>query len=735
MSTKNLMYDVVNILPLSLLSILIFGSYADIPQTGRLSFFICTAFTVWILALRNMKKKNRLRSIGIVAVFAVGLFIAVGEESRLTFFGEYFWVIWVLCFCAGATAAGLIMYRSIWLRRAAALGFLSYAFAGVFIDLGVSKRIFALICFVLLIRLAEEIQRKWKKSGCPEMEEHITRVAPFLAALCLIVYLLPASDKPFSWEFAKDLFNKTASYISRIFGYVTDSPDDYGKMGFSEEGGFISGLEGNEEEVLYITVNNSAVNSFRLVGCMSGEFKDCEWVFDTESENCLRMTDTLETVAAVKKYATSSRLDYIRGTELNVQTLFYNTKFVFSPSKIRLDTAKEKSLGASEKNGSIISDKRLGYKDEYSISCYVFNYGNPSLKEFFDNAKPLSESEWKEAASAEGVSGKDGLSFEDYQEYREMVYEEYCHSYDVPDEVTELLDKIKSGSSGRYETAKKLEAFLNKMEYSTDCGALPDDVTDAGSFLDYFLFTSQKGYCMHYSTAFVLMANQMGIPCRHVQGYAARRSSDGTVTVTQNEAHAWPEVYFDNVGWVAFEPTPGYSVPAGWKVSDKMQEDWTKDLDPDIEPKDIAEISEDTEDERTRISPLIFIIPPLAVISFLLLFYAVSRLISAGKYRRMSTDDKFRFTAQQSIRFIGYLGLPLEEGETLAEYSKKIKKAEEQELGEHIGFIPIYETLLYADKKITPEELSSAEKTARTLRRLVKKQRLRNRLMLLFKDR
>src|SRR3712207_1489013 len=40
-------------------------------------------------------------------------------------------------------------------------------------------------------------------------------------------------------------------------------------------------------------------------------------------------------------------------------------------------------------------------------------------------------------------------------------------------------------------------------------------------------------------------------------------SPDGTYHVTDREAHAWPEVFLADFGWVAFEPTPGRAVPGG----------------------------------------------------------------------------------------------------------------------------------------------------------------------------
>ena len=235
MSMMSALYDIVNIMPLSLLLMMIFGSDAGIPVRSFPAVMICVGFTALLIALRNMKLKNRLRGTGIAAVFAAGLLIAAGEEHRQVFFDKHLWVIWVICFCFGAMAAELIMYKSIWLRRAAALGFLAYALAGIAIkELGVGKEIFALICFVVLVRLTEEIQRSWVKSGSPDINEHITRVSPFIAALCLIVYLIPAPAKPFGWEFAKDIFNRTVSALSRIFGSSSDSSDDYGMIGFSD---------------------------------------------------------------------------------------------------------------------------------------------------------------------------------------------------------------------------------------------------------------------------------------------------------------------------------------------------------------------------------------------------------------------------------------------------------------------------------------------------------------------
>lgn len=68
----------------------------------------------------------------------------------------------------------------------------------------------------------------------------------------------------------------------------------------------------------------------------------------------------------------------------------------------------------------------------------------------------------------------------------------------------------------------------------------------------------RHGYCIHYSAAFTLMARSLGIPTRIAIGYASRAGGEGAMTaVSGRDLHAWPEVWIDDVGWVAFEPTPG----------------------------------------------------------------------------------------------------------------------------------------------------------------------------------
>jgi transglutaminase-like putative cysteine protease len=75
--------------------------------------------------------------------------------------------------------------------------------------------------------------------------------------------------------------------------------------------------------------------------------------------------------------------------------------------------------------------------------------------------------------------------------------------------------------------------------------------------VDEFLFDTKRGFCEHYSSAFVVLMRAVGIPARVVTGYQGGELNpiDGFVTVRQSDAHAWSEVWLKGRGWVRVDPT------------------------------------------------------------------------------------------------------------------------------------------------------------------------------------
>jgi len=128
----------------------------------------------------------------------------------------------------------------------------------------------------------------------------------------------------------------------------------------------------------------------------------------------------------------------------------------------------------------------------------------------------------------------------------------------LPETVTErtraLASRLTADMATPYAAAEAIEQYLRQIPYDLEIGAPPEGVSDVA---DYFLFDLRRGYCDYYATAFVVLARLAGLPARFVTGFAAGAwsNNDRQWTISEAEAHSWPEVYFPQVGWVRFEPT------------------------------------------------------------------------------------------------------------------------------------------------------------------------------------
>ncbi len=75
--------------------------------------------------------------------------------------------------------------------------------------------------------------------------------------------------------------------------------------------------------------------------------------------------------------------------------------------------------------------------------------------------------------------------------------------------------------------------------------------------IDEFLFETQRGFCEHYASSFVVLMRAVGIPARVVVGYQGGEwnEEDQYLIVRQLDAHAWAEVWLQGQGWLRVDPT------------------------------------------------------------------------------------------------------------------------------------------------------------------------------------
>nr|WP_173042579.1 transglutaminaseTgpA domain-containing protein [Phytohabitans flavus] len=124
----------------------------------------------------------------------------------------------------------------------------------------------------------------------------------------------------------------------------------------------------------------------------------------------------------------------------------------------------------------------------------------------------------------------------------------------VPEQIQRLADQIADENGAPYQRAVAIEEFL-ATHYR-----LVADAPSGHAFpnLGFFLFGprgggGQEGTSEQFAASYALLGRLMGLPTRVVVGF---QSANGSGPVRGADALAWPEVLFEGVGWVAFDPMP-----------------------------------------------------------------------------------------------------------------------------------------------------------------------------------
>lgn len=134
----------------------------------------------------------------------------------------------------------------------------------------------------------------------------------------------------------------------------------------------------------------------------------------------------------------------------------------------------------------------------------------------------------------------------------------------LPAIISDTARRATATASNDFDRAVALQDFFRDgdFEYSetapTDNGYDTSGLTAIGQFL-----VAKSGYCIHFASAMAVMARTLGIPSRVAVGFLPGERLTEPVEgraayrVTTRNVHTWPELFFDGIGWLRFEPTPG----------------------------------------------------------------------------------------------------------------------------------------------------------------------------------
>ncbi len=435
----------------------------------------------------------------------------------------------------------------------------------------------------LLTVVIEGIEGHWKKVRKRNKKAYMVWMAPFLAGYLLLLFSMPVPKEPYDWGWVENLYYKIKeTFVTAAQDAIRGDKEDFGMAfsGFSGEGELQEGVREEAQSVMSIKSKDSLRTNLYLAGRVYDTFDGTQWQQEAEGFLQERFLDTLETLYAARGFDELHMRDYLGRTSLTLRYGYFNTQYVFQPLKL-WELKGSKRLEYSDLGGSLVWDRQRGYGTEYQMEYFQLNLGQPEFLRFLEAAETTEvtgevtrgtgDPLWNQVlAEYERRMGErtDKETIEAYQQYVYATYlpeAKWTGSLSEEGRVRVYLTDLTEGCQTRVSTLLAIEQELSALRYTRTPGAMPETVTDEESFLDYFLLESRQGYCTYFATAFVLLARAAGLPARYVEGFlvpardTAQYGSDGELLVYSSMAHAWPEVYLDGIGWIPFEPTPGYS--------------------------------------------------------------------------------------------------------------------------------------------------------------------------------
>jgi transglutaminase-like putative cysteine protease len=120
--------------------------------------------------------------------------------------------------------------------------------------------------------------------------------------------------------------------------------------------------------------------------------------------------------------------------------------------------------------------------------------------------------------------------------------------------VDALAHHLTANAHTLYDKVLALQQYLLSPAFTYDLAGAP---TTTDGALSTFLFDTRRGYCQQFASAMTILARSLGIPARVAVGFIpGTPGGDGSYVVTNQDAHAWTEVWFRDSGWTTFDATP-----------------------------------------------------------------------------------------------------------------------------------------------------------------------------------
>lgn len=395
---------------------------------------------------------------------------------------------------------------------------------------------------------------------------------------------------------------------------------------------------------------------------------------------------------------------------LNVQVTDASKEFFYSP--ITLSYSNARGIGEQ-------MDQKFKFTTLFPVKRYTekeMSYAKPSeLMIAEDWVEHPETKEQKQYAEAEST-------------YRNFVYNTYAVAdtgmYDLMNTI--FWNDYSSETDGIYSAVTHIRNCLEKIVCEEEIESSSEDP------LVLFLNGKIRGNDVFYASAAVQALRAHGLPARYVEGYYVSenmiRSSNDYVSVTGRNQHAWAEIYFDGIGWLPVDFTPGYyydSVKLQGMVispnvvrktamyaSDKLEPEKFTDENQSNQLTDLLNYMGKPENVPLMLAGLVAILILLTTV--LGVGTELVRLLLLSRMRRMyqkaDTDQKCRIFDKTLSEILSTIGISFSLGHD-SEYIDSVlsDRIDGIEKGQFLTVKDLLEKVIYGEEQLQGYELRTLE--------------------------
>lgn len=380
-------------------------------------------------------------------------------------------------------------------------------------------------------------------------------------------------------------FDDASYYISRL-----------GNMFTSNSNGNFNGTLGQKdtithkgEEKLLLYTTEIPSNDIYLKSYVGSIYTSRSWDILQNSEYKTSIFDTFKDAQIYPQTLANSLL----------QDMYSSYKVTILPTNKKTKTTLLPYFSKLDGSFSYVNDTTIKANDNSKYSFDILKISSEDIilsLNGIPTPNNFNNDEYRKFVNQHYLTIDDNSNMKEVKE----IFQQYLGTYNLDFDTFNATADI-------YTKIDYIKLFLcSNYDYTLSPGKTPLDK----DYVLYFLKECQKGYCSHFASSGVILCRMLDIPARYVEGYYISQSnfssnaevitedsnSNYKLSVKDDIAHAWTEIYIDNIGWINVDFTPGFNGNPTYESFHQTSETSISENLPNIENV--------SQEEQTQIAPV-----------------------------------------------------------------------------------------------------------------------------------